>query len=202
MTNEGLVSTRTVDIDFLFLDLETCTRCRGTEANISEALLRVESVLGEAGISVNVHKHLVDSEAKAKALRFISSPTIRVNGRDIALDLRESKCEACGEVCGAAGEIDCRVWFHQGKEYTEAPVPLIVDAILAGAYRGQPAASPGSGTGVPANLKRFFEAKAARKPSACCSPETQSSCCEPSEKSTCCAPERENTKVGGCGCQG
>jgi hypothetical protein len=42
---------RAVAIDFLYLDLEVCTRCRGTDSN-------------------------------------------RVNGRDSALELRESRCES------------------------------------------------------------------------------------------------------------
>ena len=39
--------------------------------------------------------------------------------------------DPCGEACGCEGKIDCRVWVYQGQEYTVAPVPLIVDAILS-----------------------------------------------------------------------
>ena len=51
-----------------------------------------------------------------------------------ALELRESSCASCGEACGCEGGIDCRVWLHQGKEHTVAPVLMIMDAILAAVY--------------------------------------------------------------------
>ena len=88
---------RTVTIDFLFLDLEVCTRCRNTDVNRETALTVVHGVLESAGAAVRVTKTLVDSEQKARALGFLSSPTIRVNGRDIALQFRESRCES--EAC-------------------------------------------------------------------------------------------------------
>jgi len=40
--------------------------------------------------------------------QFISSPTIRVNGNDIVVELRESVCEDYGDLCG--DNVDCRVW--------------------------------------------------------------------------------------------
>jgi hypothetical protein len=89
-----------VKIDFMFVDLQACTRCRGTNANLATALDTVQRVLEAAGVEILVRKTLVDSEQKAMKLGFVSSPTIRVNGRDIALQLRESNCACCGEVCG------------------------------------------------------------------------------------------------------
>ena len=67
-------------------------------------------MLEAAGVEIVVKKTLVDSEQKAMELGFVASPTIRVNGRDIALQLRESNCASCGEACGCEGKIDCRVW--------------------------------------------------------------------------------------------
>ena len=66
--------------------------------------------------------------------RFVSSPTIRINDVDIAFELRESSCgsEACVDGCG--DHVDCRVWVFGGREYTEPPVELIVDAILRQSY--------------------------------------------------------------------
>ena len=94
-------------------------------------------------------------------MAFLSSPTIRVNGADIALELQESSCgsEACTDGCG--DQIACRVWVHQGREYTEPPTELIVDAILRHVY-GPPA--PAAWTRaqpyeVPENLQRFFAGK-------------------------------------------
>ena len=194
------VSTRGLVIDFLYLDLETCTRCRGTDANLEAALAQVGHVLAAAGVEVAVRKTLVASAEHAAAVGFVSSPTIRVNGQDIALELRESSCAECGEACGCDGAIDCRMWVWQDQEYTQAPPAMIVDAILRAVYGGaeQAVALP-SVVGVPENLARFFAGKAhqAAEAASCCAPSEQVACCEPSQKASCCG----EASSGGCGCQ-
>ncbi len=151
---------------------------------------------------MEVDKVLVESAEQARALRFVSSPTIRVDGHDVALELRESLCgsEACGDGCG--DQIACRVWVHRGQEYTEPPVAMIVDAILGHVYGGAP--SPGAPEpepyDLPDNLARFFSAStgsAESEVSACCSSSEQESCCEVAAKADCCG-----TGTGeGCGCR-
>ncbi len=47
------------------------------------ALERLREVLVEEGIDTNVEVIKVESEEQAHALRFVGSPTILVNGRDI-----------------------------------------------------------------------------------------------------------------------
>jgi hypothetical protein len=195
-TGTSAASRSRVEIDFLFLDLEVCTRCRGTDANLDLALDRVAEVLTATGIEVVVRKTLVDTIAKAEAFRFVSSPTIRVNGRDIAFELRESRCESC-ESCACGGTVDCRVWIWEGREHTEAPVGMVVDAILRGVYSGTVDDATPSFPGVPENLKRFFTSKAPTAAEPCCSPETSGSCCEPSQKASCCG----DPEPAACGCQ-
>lgn len=190
------VKRRTVAIDFLFLDLEVCARCRGTDANLEKALATVTGVLEAAGADVRVTRTLVDSARKAHALGFVSSPTIRVNGRDIALVFRESRCEseACACTAGGGDAIDCRVWVHQGKEYTEAPVPMIVEAILSEVYSAASAGlSPVAPAPVPENLLRLFRARETAAP-ACCDAKQQEACCAPAEKASCCGAHER----GGC----
>lgn len=99
-----------VEIDFFYLDLATCDRCIGTERNLEAALVEVAGVLEGAGAEVVVRKTQVESEEQASELRFSSSPTIRVNRRDIALEFRESRCASCEDACGCNGEVNCRVW--------------------------------------------------------------------------------------------
>jgi hypothetical protein len=197
---ESRASTRDVVIDFLYLDLETCTRCRGTDANLETALADVGRVLDAADVDVVVRKTLVTSAEQAQALGFVSSPTIRVNGQDIALELRESNCGECGDLCACAGSVECRVWVWQGEEHTAAPPAMIVDAILREVYGGAAqavAAAPPAA--LSENLERFFTGKAqlVAEASTCCAPAKQASCCEPSEKASCCG----DTSSGSCGCQ-
>jgi hypothetical protein len=200
VSNGAAAPPRAVGIDFLYLDLETCTRCRGTDANLEAALSQLERVLGAAGVEVSVRKTLVDSADQAQALGFVSSPTIRVNGRDIALELRESRCAECGEACGCDGAIDCRVWVWQDREYTGAPTPMIVDAILREVYGGAARTSVSAPVAEASeNLMRFFDGKAKHGAvlAECCSAAEQAACCEPTEKASCCGDASD----GGCGCK-
>jgi hypothetical protein len=186
-------------IDFMYLDLETCTRCQGTDANLEAALAEVGRVLEAAGAAVSVRKTLVASAEQAQMLGFVSSPTIRVNDTDIALELRESSCAECGEACACDGGIDCRVWVWQGQEHTAAPTAMIVDAILREAYgAGERSLAPVPGA-LPENLERFFAGKAqlAADEASCCSKSEQAACCEPSQKASCCG----DGLSGSCGCQ-
>ena len=98
-------------IEFLLLDLITCTRCLGADRSLESALDIVREVLQATGVEVEVEKILVESAEQARALRFVRSPTVRVDGHDVVLALRESLCgaEACGDGCG--DQIACRVWF-------------------------------------------------------------------------------------------
>jgi hypothetical protein len=180
-----------LQIDFLYLDLETCTRCRGTDRNLESALEAASKSLSAAGPAVEGNKVHVTSVEQARELRFESSPTIRVNGRDVALELRESSCgeEACTDGCGEG--IACRVWLHEGREHTEPPVEMILEAIEREAAFE-----------LPPNLERFFagkEAAAAHDEPAgeCCPPAEAATCCEPSEKTECCGA----SPAGSCGCR-
>jgi Domain of unknown function (DUF2703) len=193
--------TDPITINFLFLDLTTCQRCVGTDQNLESALGIVREVLGATGAVVEVRKTLVETAEQARELRFVSSPTLRINGRDIALELKESPCgsEACS--CGDGEQIACRVWSYRGQEYLEAPVGLVVDAVLGELYGGvaRPRSAAPGRYELPDNLASFFAAKSqgSSEQSACCSPAEQASCCEPSAKADCCGPSMGR----GCGCR-
>ena len=209
------LDTGEVRIEFMFLDLTTCTRCLGTDRSLEEALELTREVLAATGVKVEVSTTLVESAEQARELRFVSSPTIRVNGADAALELRESSCgsEACTDGCGES--IACRVWVHRGQEYTEPPAAMIVEAILRQVYGGPGAAyagaggRPAGGTAsaepyeLPANLERFYASQpaATSQPEACCSPAKQEVCCEPGDKAGCCGTAPGESAGGSCGCQ-
>lgn len=142
-------------IDLLYLDLSVCTRCQGTDRSLDNALTDVSKVLEATGVEVVINKVHVLSEEQAKKYQFVSSPTIRVNGRDIQMEVKESICESCGDLCG--DNVDCRVWVYQGQEYTVPPKAMIIDAILKEVYNSNDKKEEMQEYILPENLKRFYE---------------------------------------------
>ncbi len=197
--SKSVPAGQTVEVDFLYLDLTTCSRCRASDATLDAAVEIVRPVLDSVGASIAVRKTLVETVEQARALEFVSSPTIRVNGRDIAGELIESSCSECDELCGCDGGVECRVWDYRGEQHTEAPTGLIVEAILAEVGpSGTTRSEETPFVDVPENLKRFFAGTSAvREVSSCCSTEEQASCCDPAEKAGCCGDATDSS----CGCR-
>ncbi len=191
---------RLIEVNLLALDLNTCTRCSGTLANIEMAIETLRPALEATGTEVRFTKTLIESEEQARRHQFVSSPTIRINGQDIVFETLESKCDACTDLCGCEEGTNCRIWQYRGGDYTEAPVGLVVEALLKtmGAEADAPAAAP-LFEGVPENLKRFFAgpSRAQAGASSCCSQTEQESCCQPAEKNACCA----EPNPAACGCR-
>lgn len=146
-----------IDIDFLYLDTTVCGRCQNTEKALDEAVASVAGVLNAAGYEVNVNKVNITTRELAIQYQFISSPTIRVNGTDIAAELMETVCEDCGALCGDT--VDCRVWVYNGVEYTAPPKELIVDAILREVYCPNQAEPKHRAYELPVNLETYFVSK-------------------------------------------
>ncbi|NLZ90715.1 MAG: DUF2703 domain-containing protein, partial [Clostridiales bacterium] len=143
-------------IDFLYLDLSVCKRCRGAETNLDKALEEVSGLLKAAGFDITVNKINITSKEMAVKHRFVSSPTIRINGTDIDLEVKETTCAECGDLCGDS--VDCRVWTYEDIEYSEPPKAMIINAILRAVYsRQNTIPDPKSEYRLPDNLKRFFD---------------------------------------------
>jgi len=159
---------RRLEIELLFLDVEVCERCKGTDGSLEEAISAVADVLAATGTVVVLTKTHVTTEEQAREAGLVTSPTIRVNGVDIQLGAKETLCESCGDLCGE--DVDCRVWTYKGEEYTVPPKGMIIDAILKEVYSGAASAAPveRSGAEVPENLKRFFAARAEKDGSGGC----------------------------------
>jgi len=149
-------------IEFLYLDLTECGRCRGTNQQLEDTLPLITPVLEASGFEVEIRKVQVQSEEQAAALSFLVSPTIRVNNKDIQLDWKETPCDSCSKGC--AGEVACREWEYRGRWYRVPPKELIISAILREVYGVEEKAQavPRRTARVPDNLKTFF----ANKP--CC----------------------------------
>jgi hypothetical protein len=160
---------RTVTVDLLALDLNSCGRCVGSLNNIEEAVEIVRPALDASGIQLRLRKIIVNSESEARKHKFVSSPTIRINGQDLDFETFESHCESCTDLSGCDEGTDCRAWRYRGEEYTEAPVGLVVEAILGelfGSRDDSVSDEPAYG-GVPDNLRRFFDNKPAAR-TVCC----------------------------------
>jgi len=147
------VDRREVKIDFLFLDLSTCTRCIGTDIILENALKDLEPIFEETGVSINLNKVNITNEELAKEYKFLSSPTIRVDGVDIQSNLIETTCESCGDICDDV--IDCREWLYNGKSYTSPPKALIIEEIIKKIYCSLGEIDK-SEYEMPENLIKFF----------------------------------------------
>jgi hypothetical protein len=151
---------RTVTVDFLYLDKESCDRCVGTEAALETAIERVEPILESLDVGLLVRDIHVSSLEAARATHLTVSPTIRVDGRDIQPDYPESTCESCGDLSDGDEDVDCRLWRYRGMEYTTAPVELIVEALIRALARTQPqfdGTRDRSASRSSSNLRDFFD---------------------------------------------
>jgi hypothetical protein len=193
-TSAQKIAKKEIEIEFLYLDLSSCEPCQGSESNLEEALQEVSLLLEKTGAEVFVKKIHVESYEQALALGFVSSPTIRLNGRDVALEVKENYCSSCSDLSGT--ETFCRVWNFQGEEFSTVPKPLVVEAVLkeiygAGRKETTLEASAEQIEKSLDNLKRFFEGRNGQ-----------------SNNSEKVIPERINIPVpteklvnaGGCGC--
>jgi hypothetical protein len=161
-------AVRILSVDLLYLDRDVCTRCRGADETLDAAVASATPALRAMGIALEVRRTLVDSEEAAERLRLITSPTIRIDDRDIAPLVEESACESCGDLM-TSGSVDCRVWLWRGEQYTSPPEGLIVEALMRAALapREQPPVPP-SDFALPENLRSFFKLRKARAAGAGC----------------------------------
>jgi len=169
-------------IEFLFIDRDDCERCSGTEEHLLVAIDQAREELATRGITTTLDTVHVTDAATASARRLLSSPTVRVDGRDIAGALIESVCAADGCTCGDGTAIDCRMWEWNGRTYEVPPVDMLVERIVEPMgpivaerdYR------------LPGNLARYF---ATDDSDACCAPAVAATCCAPSDKADCCGED-------------
>ena len=132
--------------------------------------MRLLTPVAEAmGIEMKYRAIVVQSEDEAKLHALLSSPTIRINGRDIAQDIRESVCESCGDLTDSDTVVDCREWHYRGKVYSSAPLAMLLEVIMDAMLRidNEPLVTPAPLKELPENLKTYFANKK-RGRNACC----------------------------------
>ena len=146
-----------VEVEYLYLDLHSCDRCIGTDRVLDDVISKLTPMLEMAGYAVNYTKVEMENEEMAISHRFVSSPTIRVNGRDIALSVQESPCGCCSDISGT--EVDCRVFEYDGKSYEIPPKEMLTEAIMATVFTDSACCGEVSAYQLPENLKQFYAGK-------------------------------------------
>ena len=161
------VAKKVLNVELLVIDLTTCARCVPTGDQLQQAVRLLEPVAEALGIELRHRQIVIQTPQEAKAFAFVSSPTIRINGRDIEQDIRESLCESCGDLTENNTLVDCREWHYRGKVYSAAPLPLLVEAIMGAILAiDQPPVVPQPLEALPENLERYFANK--KLPMSCC----------------------------------
>ncbi len=152
----GYQAPHSVGIEFLYVDMKSCRRSRESLENLREALSILGPVLDLVGVSVELREILVRDEDQAQQLGFVSSPTVRVGGRDIAGEIAESFCEDCSRRIGA--DVYCRVWNYKGRVHDAVPPALLADSVLREAYAGRriPVEEGEDAAPVPDNMSRLL----------------------------------------------
>lgn len=148
---------KSIVIEFLYLDLNVCERCQGSDKNLNQATQLIIPVLKELEYELRVKKININTEELARKYQFVSSPTIRINTIDIQEDIHEDNCMSCGDLCGDS--VDCRVFTYQDKQYHEPPVGMIIDQILRSIYIPKIRVKEPNKYQIPENLLKFYRAK-------------------------------------------
>ncbi len=104
-TTKFVPASQTIEVDFLYLDLTTCSRCRASDAALDAAVEIVRPVLDSVGASIEVRKTLVESEEQARALGFVSSPTITVAADQRADERDALDCERCWPISSSPRKV-------------------------------------------------------------------------------------------------
>lgn len=164
---------KSVKIEYLYLDLNTCDRCCGTDVVLDEVVSVLRPVLEMAGYQVNYEKVEMTTVKDAVRYEFLSSPTIRVNGRDICTSVKENACGCCSDISGTA--VTCRVFTYEGVDYEVPPKAMLAEEILRHVFAGSiPESAPESYV-LPQNLKDFYRGKMTKNVKCCCGGSTD--CC-------------------------
>ena len=151
-----------IKIEYLYLDLNTCDRCVGTDAVLEEVIDVLAPAFDIAGYSLEYNKIEIRTEKDAVENRFVSSPTVRVNGIDICDEVKESDCGCCGEISGT--QVDCRIFEYEGRLYEVPHKAMLAESILKLAFKS-PKASCCENYELPQNLKNFFDGKSKKEAS-------------------------------------
>ena len=142
-----------VVIEYLYLDLNTSERCARTEKVLASVVDELRHAFKIAGYSLEYHKVSIETAEMAAAYRFYSSPTIRVNGRDICNSVKENNYGCCGDMAKT------EEYFYNGKIYETPLAKKIAEAIIQWALIPKLPSFSLDEYILPDDLKQFFDSK-------------------------------------------
>jgi Domain of unknown function (DUF2703) len=150
---------RVLNIELVVIDLTVCARCVPTGDQLENAVRLLIPVAEAMGIELKYRAIVVESEVEAREHALLISPTIRITGRDIAQDIRESVCESCGDLTDNNTVVDCREWHYRGKVYSSAPLPMLLEVIMGAMLNidKEPPVATAPLAELPDNLKTYFQ---------------------------------------------
>ena len=146
-----------VKIEYLYLDLNTCERCCGTDVVLDDVVSALRPVLEMAGYTVDYEKVEMSTVKDAVRYEFLSSPTIRVNGEDICSSVKENACGCCSDISGT--DVTCRIFTYEGVDYEVPPKAMLAEEILRKVFAGQVMQTVRGSLYTPPELKRFLSGK-------------------------------------------
>ncbi len=91
--------------------------------NFPAALALVKRVAAELGVEAEVRATMISDQAAAERARFVGSPTVRVDGRDV-----DPEGEQAGEYT-----LECRLYWHEHRLASHPQERWIRDALVAAA---------------------------------------------------------------------
>ena len=99
----------------------------------------IKEILRELGIKAHVKEILIDSEEKSRKYKFVGSPTVRIDGKDIQEKISKGQCLPCEELSEITRgttefvkqecKCGCRAYFYKNKQYSYPPKEMIKKAI-------------------------------------------------------------------------
>ena len=150
-------SEKKIIVEYLYLDLEICDRCIGTDNVLDEVMMTLTPALSTAGFTVEYRKIEMKTAEIAEQYKFVSSPTIRVNGCDICQSVAENTCGCCSDISGT--DVNCRVFEYNGELYEVPPKELLAEAILSSIFGQVAAGCSCEEYKLPENLQEFYKGK-------------------------------------------
>lgn len=161
----GTASEKKTVVEYLYLDIETCDRCIGTDNVLDEVMTALTPAFKIAGFGVEYNKIEMETAEISARYQFLSSPTIRVNGQDICQSIAENSCGCCSDISGT--DVSCRVFEYNGQTYEVPPKEMIAEAILKAVFGQTEAGYSCEEYEFPENLKEFFEGKQNKSDCSC-----------------------------------